>query len=392
MSCRTLVYQWQSFLRPHLPHLSQPQLSGLALWSVGVVLARSCSLSLVSLLLAHGLDRAENTLRQRLREWYCEAPRKRGAQRREIEVESCFPLLLSWLLQLMAGQQLALALDATSLGDRFVVLCISVLYRGTAIPVAWQVLPANVPGRWRPHWLRLLRRLRPAVPDHYCVLVLADRGLYGRWLFRRIVRLGWHPCLRINSGGTFRLQGQRHYQSLSTLVQHLPDGGSVAGEAFQGARRLACTLGVHWEKGCGEPWLVLTDLPPEAYQACWYGLRAWIEHGFKFTKREGWQWQRTQMVDAERAQRMWLVLAVATLWLVTVGSEAEDKAEPLAPATAPPTPSTPHTPKRRVSVFRRGWAALLSSLLFKQRLPWGRLRPQPWPVLPPATMLYHDTS
>jgi hypothetical protein len=28
--------------------------------------------------------------------------------------------------------------------------------------------------------------------------------------------------------------------------------------------------------------------------ACWYGLRAWIEQGFKITKRAGWQWQRGQ--------------------------------------------------------------------------------------------------
>ena len=35
------------------------------------------------------------------------------------------------------------------------------------------------------------------------MIVLADRGLYARWLFRRIMRLGWHPFLRINTGGPF---------------------------------------------------------------------------------------------------------------------------------------------------------------------------------------------
>jgi hypothetical protein len=34
--------------------------------------------------------------------------------------------------------------------------------------------------------------------------VLADRGLWARWLFGRIVRLGWHPLLRINNGAKFR--------------------------------------------------------------------------------------------------------------------------------------------------------------------------------------------
>src|SRR5215210_4858362 len=191
MTCYHTVYQWQQTLREHLPHLSRPQASVLALWSLGVVLTRSCSLSYVTLLLGQALGKPENTLRQRLREWYYPAAQKRGAKRRSVEVEACFAPLLKWVLHAWQGRQLALALDATSLHDRFVVLCISVLYRGAAIPVAWAVLPANQPGAWRPHWLRLLRRLRPAVPDSYCVLVLADRGLYARWLFRRLVRLGW---------------------------------------------------------------------------------------------------------------------------------------------------------------------------------------------------------
>jgi hypothetical protein len=31
--------------------------------------------------------------------------------------------------------------------------------------------------------------------------------LYARWLFRRIVRLGWHPFMRINRGAKFSPNG-----------------------------------------------------------------------------------------------------------------------------------------------------------------------------------------
>jgi hypothetical protein len=60
----------------------------------------------------------------------------------------------------------------------------------------------------------MLRGVRAMVPRRYFVLVLADRGLYARWLFQRIVRLGWHPLLRINTGGTFRPAPSVHYQPL----------------------------------------------------------------------------------------------------------------------------------------------------------------------------------
>jgi hypothetical protein len=50
------------------------------------------------------------------------------------------------------------------------------------------------------------------------------------------------------------------------------------GTAFKSPqRRLNCTLLACWEAGDSAPWLILTDLPPEASDACWYGLRAWIE-------------------------------------------------------------------------------------------------------------------
>ena len=72
--------------------------------------------------------------------------------------------LLRWVVALWASTQMALALDATSLGARFVVLTVSVVYRGGAIPVAGTVLPAHQPGAWRREWLRMLRQVRPAIP------------------------------------------------------------------------------------------------------------------------------------------------------------------------------------------------------------------------------------
>jgi hypothetical protein len=69
MSCQRAVYQWTEVVTSHMPHLSKPQAAVLALWSLGMVLARSCALTAVSLFLAKGLDRKANTVRQQLREW-----------------------------------------------------------------------------------------------------------------------------------------------------------------------------------------------------------------------------------------------------------------------------------------------------------------------------------
>jgi hypothetical protein len=275
---------------------------------------------------------------------------------------------------------------ATSLGSRFVVLAISVVYRGGGIPVAGAVLPAGDKGAWRPEWLRLLGRLAPAIPSSWPVIVLADRGRYARWLFQGISARGWHPFLRVNLGGTFRPAGLARFYPLRRFAP-------TAGQRWQGlgtacsTNRLDCTVLADWAEGCADPWLVLTDLPPAAADAGWYGRRAWIEHGFKLIKRGGWQWQRTRMTDPQRASRRWLAVAVATLGLVRVGSEVEDTIPEstlwsLVNVDLKPQRQRQATRLRLVSVFRRGWVALLGALLDDAPLPSGRFQPDPWPALP----------
>ena len=354
-----------------------------------MVFARSCALTAVSLFLAAGLERKPNTVRQQLREWCYEAKAKQGQPRQELAVESCFAPLLAWVLSWWEGTQLALAVDATTLGQRFVVLVVSVLYRGCALPVAWTVLPATEKHAWRGEWLRMLSQVRAVVPRRFFVIVLADRGLYARWLFQRIVRLGWHPLLRINTGGTFRPAASAHYQPLREVVPQPGTQWVGTGTAFQGPRRrLNCTLLARWDEGYRDPWLLLTDLAPSAGEACWYGLRAWIEQGFKITKRGGWQWQRTRMSDPQRAARLWLAVAVATLWLLSVGGLAEDTLPvstlpPLTNADGPASRPRPATQLRLVSVFRQGCITLLVALLNQHHLPRGRFIPEPWPQTVP---------
>jgi hypothetical protein len=180
-------------------------------------------------------------------------------------------------------------------------------------------------------------------------------------------------------------------------------------------RRLECTLLACWEEGYEEPWFLVTDLEPDGAEALWYGMRSWIEAGYKLLKRGGWQWQATRMTDPERVERLWLVLAVATRYVMAVGGEA-DAAEfagatvpapsgesvPPAPAGRPAQgaggrarprrrgaterPAGARRPQRRhsgtkqrlVSVFRQGLAVLMSVLMAGHALPKPCWKPEPW--------------
>lgn len=386
------VSQWEAAVARELPCLSPAQARVLAWWSYGMAYTRSCACHTVALFLGLLLGRGYRATRQCLREWCHDAEDKCGLGRREVEVTSCFAPLLGWVLRRWSGTRLALALDATTLGSRFVVLTVSVVYRGCAIPVAWKVLAAREPRAWRREWLVLLRTLRPGVPPGWEVVVLAGRGLYARWLYRRIARLGWHPSLRINRGGTFHPAEQSQRRRLLELVPRVGDSWAGRGVAFQGPEaRLRCTLPARWDPGHKDPWLVLTDLDPEDCSVAWYGVRTWIEQGFKCIKRGGWQWQATRMDDPARAERLWLALAVATFWVIAVGDAAEQAAATPALADLAPRPARP----RRARLFRLGLLTLLVAAIAAQPLPLpGHLSHDRWPgdLPPPDPTPAHSTT
>jgi len=130
--------------------------------------------------------------------------------------------------------------------------------------------------------------------------------------------------------------------------------------------------------------LQLLHLCPNHQGNRFVGCDCHIEQGFKITKRGGWQWQRTRMSDPHRAARLWLAVAVATLWLLSVGGLAEETIPastllPLASADCPPSRPRRATQLRLVSVFRQGWIIILVALFNQGRLPLGRFVPEPWP-------------
>jgi hypothetical protein len=366
------LYQWADRVATRFPALSPCQARVLAWYSFGMVLAQACGLDRVALGLARLLGRPQQTVRQRLREFYRPADAKRGRRRTELDPAACFGPLLAWVTSGWAERRLALAIDATSLGGRLTVLAVSVVYRGCGVPVAWAVLPGNEPGAWNPHWARLLAGLRDRLDPSWTVLVLSDRGIESAELFRAIVGLGWHPLMRVKAGGGFRPAGWHRWYRMPRFAPRPGTRRQVRGQAYhKPSARLDCTLLARWDAGHEGPWLVLTDLAPEAADAAWYGWRSWVEQSFKVIKSGGWQWQRTRMEDPERAARLWAALALATLWLLEVGGAAEAS---IRPETVPGWTA----PARRHAVFQQGLAAIRAAWVGGWT-PEGRFVPEPWP-------------
>ena len=371
-------YQMQKTIETHLPHLSQPQLTGLVLWVCGAILAGSACQNAVASALSPW--RNWNNLRQYLREWLYDGSDRTSPCQTELDVSLCFAPLLRWVLTWWRSGRLALAVDPTLKGDQTTAIVISVVYRSCAIPVAWSIRRATQRGSWMDPTVELLQELAPAVPQEMTVIVLCDRGIASPKLWKQIRDQGWHPYMRYPKSITFCAQGGRRLPARAFVPR--PDTAWIGqGTAFgTAAAKRRCTLLVVWYAGQEEPWIILTDLPPEDAGPSWYALRFWIELGFKALKSLGWKWDKTRRTDPARISRHWLVLSVATLLALAYGTRVEDAQDRrIAPGSlrAPPKALAPNhrdprsRPARTVSVIRHGidW---LRRLLLKGRL-WSRV-------------------
>jgi len=387
----TSIALWQKRVGELLPCLSPSQAQVLGLLSYGMVVLDGCGMSRLS----EGLAKIErvpaNRLRQRLRECYYEAEAKRGKKRREVDVQTCFRDLLRGILQGWEGKkELALALDASTLGERFTVLNISVMYRGCGIPIAWKIIKAGQEGEWRSHWEGMLETLAGIVPQDWLVIVMADRGLYAAWLYRAIQRLGWHPMLRVKEDLSFRVQGEEHFSPIGMRVQRRGRGWRGGGEWSEHGERMQGTVLIRWEKGYEEKLVVVTDLGETCGNAAWYQMRFWVEDEYKDHKSGGFGWEQTKMEDPQRAERLWLAMAVAMHMAVLVGGqeEAEEQerkrraARKLARKRRVGRPPKPiQRPRgREQSCLRRGQQAIQAAIIRGEEVPMGHVVTEAWPV------------
>lgn len=343
---------WMEAVSIAFPTLSQPQARVLALYSYGMAVTKRCGQTVVIVCLALLLGLKSANLRQRFKEFTYEATQKRGTQRREVVVEAQFAWLLKWVLQQWhRPPQVVIGMDVTYLKDRYTILCISVLYHQTAIPVAWKVLPGNAKGEWHPLWLSLLSSLSPALPRTCRVLVLLDSGLYSKRLFEALRQYGWHPFMRLREQGYYKRCTGKHWQPLQHLAYRGMTPTAFKATCFKNDP-LQAVVWVQWDVRHDKACLLLSDLTPSQVKGNPYPLRMWIEAGFKDFKRGGLHWEQTKLPSADRMARLMLVMSVALFYLTRLGTNPFDGQ------------TTPSDPVYRLSVVTRGWLRLFTRLRF----------------------------
>jgi hypothetical protein len=229
------------------------------------------------------------------------------------------PLFRAALSEWEPSETMYLALDTSDLHNGHILIRLSLVYRGRAIPVTWRVIKHNSTSVGYKDYKVVLAQALLMLPEAQRIVLLADRGFVHAKLvkFARKYHCGYR--LRAKSSTLVRLPDRR----VVTMAQLCPSKGHV--HFYQGVSILGESIGpvniavANPEAEGEEPWYIISNDPADLTTLDDYALRFDIEEGFLDDKSNGFQVESTRLDDTQAIARLFLVLAIATLHFTCVG-------------------------------------------------------------------------
>lgn len=230
------------------------------------------------------------------------------------------PLIQSVLKNWSVGSTLYLALDTTALTP-FVLICVSLIYRGRAIPLAWRAQRFKGTQVSFTQYRLVLDQVYALLPEGMIVTLLADRGFVDEQFLTYARTHHWHIRLRLKGNTIVHIP-----QHCPCQVRELcPPRGhayfyhniALLGTAVS---PLHLAIGVP-EDQPDDPWYIVSDEPTDLHTFDEYGLRFDIEEAFLDEKAGGFQLESSELATKDAIERLVLILAIATIYFTSIGLE-----------------------------------------------------------------------
>lgn len=257
-------------------------------------------------------------------------------------------------------------------------MCISLTYRGRAIPLAWQLLKHNSSTVG-------IKEIYPVLVSAYTFLSHlpqveevyfgADRGFMDKKLMRLVTAYGW--------GWNIRGKGQIHVynakgEALGQIRQQLSQHGQPVflNDVYITQDKYGPVNLAAWHSpGVRDPWFIISSSPCSQRTFDEYGERFQIEEGFLDLKSGGFDLESSHFRDTTALQGLIFLLALGAVFLYSEGTSLVEAGERKS--------VDPHT-QRRLSYFQMGRRAIQTRLT--HRLPLlTRLLISPHPDPEPLT-------
>ena len=231
------------------------------------------------------------------------------------------------------NKRLVVSFDWTEF-RKFHTLALVAVIKGRAVPLLWASYP-----EWELYKSQnnleegLLRLFRDMVPPEVKVVILADRG-FGRTELARVCQeLGFRYVIRITPQAWIRTADFRGRLSRYPVKKGICV--LLRNVEYRKNNPVVHHLVIRWKRDLpkhrDECWYLMTDLEGEpGWLSDLYGRRMSIEEVFRDQKNQGngFALRNTRIKQADRFDRLLLVLALAYLLLVGLGLHARANYHP----------------------------------------------------------------
>jgi hypothetical protein len=243
----------------------------------------------------------------------------RWLENNRIKPQPLYGPLIEQALSTWVGKRVYVALDTSMLWNTYGMIRLSVIYRGRAVPLTWKVIEHGSAAVSFETYQELLEEAKKRIPFACKVVFLADRGFADTQLMAHLRKMGWHFRIRIKSNFWIYPSHLAPFQvgDIDLAPGHIRCWQEVRiTEHSFGPVHLAVSRPL----GSDDYWYVISDESAEIKTLEEYGLRFDIEENFLDDKSNGFQLEDSMIRCAEALERLCLVLAITTLYLVSLGT------------------------------------------------------------------------
>jgi Transposase DDE domain len=227
------------------------------------------------------------------------------------------------LLRHLALQTVVLIIDGSVVGRGCVALMMHVVYKGRALPLAWQVrkgkkghFPADL-------HIALVKQVPKLIPLGASVVLLGDGEFDGTALQQTLQDAHWSSVVRTGSNITVMWDGE-HFRC-ETVAACIKPGTLVelrevrVTDAAYGPVMLLCC----WAKGYKEPLHLIPKMASADEACCLYAKRFRIETFFSDQKSRGFHLHKSPLSDSTRLARLLMAACLASIWIIYLGALCE---------------------------------------------------------------------
>jgi hypothetical protein len=224
------------------------------------------------------------------------------------------------LLAHLALQTLVLIIDGSVVGRGGVALMMHGVYKGRALPVAWQVRQGKKGHFPEALHIALVKQVQTRIPRGASVVVLGDGECDGTTLQHTLQDMHGSYVVRTGSNITVIWDGERcRCETVAACIQPgtlvaLTDV-HVTANAYGPVMLLCC-----WAKGYHEPLHLLTNLASADAACRLYAKRFRIETFFADQKSRGFQLHKSHVAEPLRLSRLLMAACVAYIWIIYLGA------------------------------------------------------------------------